>query len=106
SAGGQRIFKRAFQLPIMRVVEDVIDHGARPRAFHADAHLQADQLQRIAAAKIHPRKRRPLSIAMPNLRRFQFFSYGGWFFIPVVAAETQATSAEAPADKSVGFGEG
>ena len=60
STGRQRILEGALELPGVRVLEDVIDHGAGPRPLDGGAHVQADQLEAVAVADIDAGDRRPL----------------------------------------------
>ena len=52
-AGRQRIFKRSFQLPIVRIAKNMIDQCAGARPFDQHGDMDANQLQRIALAEIH-----------------------------------------------------
>src|SRR5262249_53179756 len=68
-AGRQRVLEGAFELPVMRVTEDVIDERASARPLDRDGDVQADQFERVtAAAEMDARKRRLSAVASPDLR--------------------------------------
>ena len=73
--GGQRILKRAFELPIVRVAEDVIDRRAGARAFDGHGNLQAHEFERIALSQVHAGERGPRSLSMPDLGRRGFLVF-------------------------------
>ena len=62
----QRVFKRAFEPAVVRVVKNVIDDGAGARPFDGDGDAQVDQFERIAVADVDAREARSAAVALPD----------------------------------------
>src|SRR5262249_38730618 len=70
--GGQGILEGAFELPAVRVVEDVVHQGTGARPLDDNADVQADQLQRVAVADVDAGEGLARALAVPDLRELGF----------------------------------